>query len=245
MSARALVVQHEPDAGPEWLAEWLPAAGVELAIWPAYDDPVVPALTEVAGIVVLGGAVGASDDEAAPWLPGVRRLLRAAVAEQVPTFGICLGAQLLAVACGGRVERGGAGPEVGVVPIELTAAASADRVFSGSPAIIPVPQWHFDAVTGLPDGAVVLAGGSPYRNQAFRIGPSAWGVQGHPEVRVETFRAWTAANAELLRGFGIDPDAAIKDVARSVPDVTAVWRRVAAAFAAVVAARERVSGRRR
>ena len=47
----------------------------------------------------------------------VTPLLAEAVAREVPTFGICLGGQLLAMATGGRVERNPDGPEYGAMLI--------------------------------------------------------------------------------------------------------------------------------
>ena len=49
-------------------------------------------------LLVLGGAMGAADDDVAPWLPAVRALLAEAVRTELPTLGVCLGGQLLALA---------------------------------------------------------------------------------------------------------------------------------------------------
>ena len=39
---RALVVTHDPDEGPGWLAEWLPAAGLDLDVLAPYAGDELP-----------------------------------------------------------------------------------------------------------------------------------------------------------------------------------------------------------
>ena len=70
--------------------------------------------------------MAAWEDDLAPWLPAVRTLLRVAVDQAVPTLGVCLGAQLLALAAGGVVVRGPTGPEVGVLTVHLSPQARLD-----------------------------------------------------------------------------------------------------------------------
>ncbi|MBV9292897.1 MAG: type 1 glutamine amidotransferase, partial [Frankiales bacterium] len=95
--ARALVVQHTASEGLGWLQEWWPAVGLDVHPIHPYLGHRVPTLVEGDALVVLGGPMGAYDDTEAPWLPSVRALLATAVDDGVPTLGICLGAQLLAV----------------------------------------------------------------------------------------------------------------------------------------------------
>src|SRR3954452_16414720 len=96
--ARALIVQHTPTEGLGWLQEWLPDAGVHVHQIHPYLGHRVPASVEGDALVVLGGPMGAMEDERAPWLPSVRALLSPSVACGVPTLGICVGAQRLAAA---------------------------------------------------------------------------------------------------------------------------------------------------
>ena len=169
----------------------------------------VPARSEVgAGLVVLGGPMSAYDDEAAPWLPATRSLLAAAVRDGVPTLGICLGAQLLAVAGGGTVSVAAPpGREAGVVSVHWRDAAASDPVLgpvaaaaNGGPT--RAVSMHADAVSELPADAVWLGWSHQYPYQAFRLG-SALGLQFHPEAGKSITLGWA-------RGYD-DVDAATVD----------------------------------
>lgn len=230
---RALVVQHSAGDGPGLLADWLAARGVELDVRRAFAGEPVPERPAADLLVVLGGPMGAGDDAVAPWLPATRRLLAAAVRERVPTLGVCLGAQLLAVACGGTVSRGAAGPEIGVHQVELTPEAVTDPLLTGCPRRLPAVQWHWDAVVELPPGAALLAASAAYPHQAFRVGPCAWGLQWHPEVTPGTATAWARDDADAVRAAGVDPAAAAAGVEAAYDGLRAAWRPVVERFAAL------------
>jgi GMP synthase-like glutamine amidotransferase len=216
-----LVVQHEGDAGLGRLEPVL-RAHLDLDVRrPDLGDDLPTDLAGYGGLVVLGGAMGATDDDAAPWLPATRRLLASGVEDEVPTVGICLGAQLLAVATGGHVERGAAGLEVGVVGVRLLAEAADDALLGQvavrcGPAPL-VPQFHQDAVTRLPAGAVLLASGERYPHQAYRLGACAWGLQYHPEVTPEDWAGWLRDGHGAVRAAGLHP----ADVAVAYTDALA------------------------
>src|SRR4051794_2041706 len=150
--ARALIVQHTPSEGLGWLQEWLPDAGVHVHPIHPYLGHRVPPSVEGDALIVLGGPMGAMDDDRAAWLPAVRSLLATAVDDGVPTLGICLGAQMLAVAAGGEVLRGTAGPEIGYS--EVGGVESGEGLTAGA---LPVVQGQWDTGTGLPARGVVLA----------------------------------------------------------------------------------------
>ena len=230
-----LVVQHEASTGAGRFGDWLAAAGVRLEVLHPYagdDLPVVAAGLD--GLLVLGGAMGPADDASCAWLPGARRLLASAVALAVPTFGICLGAELLALACGGEVRRGPAGPELGVLPMVAEPACADDPVFAAMPASARVVQWHWEEISALPAGAVHLASSPAYPVQAFRLGPAAWGVQGHPEVTTEITAAWAREDSPLLLAAGRSPEDLVAEVAAAQDALGSVWQPVAAGFAARV-----------
>jgi GMP synthase (glutamine-hydrolysing) len=191
-TVRLTVVQNSPDVTLDDLAQHLDA---DLQVVRAHDGDPVPAVGDVGdGLVVLGGHLSAHDDARAPWLPALRELLRAAAPGRVPTLAVGLGAQLLAVAAGGRVEVDAPpGREVGVTRVSWRHEASTDPVLgalaAGDAPVTRVVSAHGDAIVELPAGAVWLASSDVYPYQAFRVG-SALGVQFHPEVSRAGLAGW-------------------------------------------------------
>lgn len=240
---RVTVVQSSPDCGLDRFAEWW--TGIDVHLVRADLGDALPGPTEVGdGLVVLGGPMSAHDDEAAPWLRPLRDLLAVVSATDVPALAICLGAQLLAVARGGRVELAAPpGCEAGVVDVRWRPEAAADPLVgalvrhAGTARTSPQPSMHGDAVVDLPRGAVWLASTAMYPFQAFRIG-SAWGVQFHPEAGVDTIRTWAEEND------AVDTETVVAQMTARADELTVSGRAVADAFAGLVherAAAHRVS----
>ncbi|WP_427385485.1 type 1 glutamine amidotransferase [Janibacter sp. G56] len=189
---RVTVVQHEEHVPLERLQSWLTDdAGLDLDVR-LVSRETVPDLADIGdGLLVLGGTMNARDDDRAPWLPAVRALLADAVEAGVPTFGVCLGHQLLAEALGGHVSVADPkGPEHGPVRVTWSDEAANDPVLGPAAATGDVvPQMHDDVVDIPPPGAVVLASSQRHAVQAMRVG-SALSVQFHPEAGPELMDAW-------------------------------------------------------
>src|SRR5207244_2943484 len=172
---KLLVIQPAELDPPARVGDWLTGAGAELDVVRPAETARPAGLDGYQGLVCLGGPMGAEDDTDYPWLASVRRLLAGSVAARLPVLAICLGAELLAVATGGRVGPGAAGPEVGPRLVAKRDLAWRDPLFADLPFMPDVLQFHTDAITALPRGAELLASAEPYPNQAFRVGPSAYG----------------------------------------------------------------------
>lgn len=225
---RLLVVQCSSTDPLGRLGEWVAAAGAEVDLRRAWLADELPEAVDADAVVVLGGPMGALDDADHPWLADVRARLREAVAAEVPVLGICLGAQLLAAANGGRVERNPDGPEIGAQLIAKRAASAGDPLFGPLPITPDVIQWHVDAVTQLPPGAVHLASSPVCEIQAFRLGRVAWGIQFHIETTPDVVHAWAADDQQLLEGYDVAALLARADAAHV--DIAEVWQPFAAAF---------------
>jgi GMP synthase-like glutamine amidotransferase len=231
-SARLLVLQLDASDPPARLGGWLTDAGLTLDVR-ALDagDAIPDDLEQHDAVLVLGGAMGAFDDAVAPYLPDVRALLRTAVADEVPTLGVCLGHQLLAGANGGTVRRHPDGPEIGAQLVAKRASAASDPLFAELPITPDVIQWHYDEVSVLPPGAVQLASSPACENQAFRLGRVAWGIQFHIETTPQMVREWAAEHTDLTDW---DLDAVVERAVAVHEDLAEVWPGFAAAFADVV-----------
>ena len=166
--------------------------GQQLTDWRAVD-----------AILAMGGPMSVNDDDTLPWLTTEKRWVREAVLAGKPFWGVCLGAQLLAASLGARVYSG-ARPEIGIMPVYLSAESQDDAVFSGVPSTLLTFQWHGETFE-LPEGAVLLASSPAYPNQAFRWKEKAYGVQFHVEVSAEMAEQWAQVpdyRAALERALG-------------------------------------------
>ncbi|MGY1813087.1 type 1 glutamine amidotransferase [Blastococcus sp. SYSU D00820] len=238
MSGRLLVVVPSPTDPPARLGEWLAEAGLELDVRSVLEGDELPAdLSGHEGLLVLGGPQSATDDPARrPELVGVRDLLAKALADDVPTLGVCLGGQLLAQVGGGRVRVGADGPEVGASLVAKRDAAERDPLFGPLPLSPDVVQWHHDEISELPPGAVLLAGSPRYPHQAFRVGRQVYGVQFHVETTPEMVREWAEGDPVGVASTPFDVDTLTERAAAVDDDLAEVWSAFAARFADLVRA---------
>lgn len=147
-----------------------------------------PRLDRYKGLIVLGGPMNVEDRDGRPHLRTEIDLIREALAQDKPVLGICLGAQLLAHALGGKVRRHHVS-EIGWYNLATTDAGRSDPVFGPLGESAPIFQWHsytFD----IPKGATHLARTATCENQAFRQGNNAYGFQFHLEMDKPLIERW-------------------------------------------------------
>ena len=189
------------------------AAGHRYEEWSlAWATPPPRSFDEYGAVLVFGGSMHADQDDRHPWLREENAFIQRLLQRQVPILGICLGIQLLAKAEGEAVYPLAAGPEIGWFPVELTYPAAEDPLFSRLPDRFEAFGWHYYTYD-LPERAEELAR-SVSSNQAFRLGETAWGVQFHPEVTLDTLQAWLADKDEFL--LGLDRDVLAAETARKI-----------------------------
>lgn len=204
MSDRLLAIQHIACEPPAAFEDELRSRGLGLERAELDEGDPLPDWRDFAGTIVMGGPMGAYEDDEHPWLTAEKRMLREAVEAGHPVWGVCLGAQLLAAALGARVYPGPQA-EVGLLDVELTEAAAADPVFGAAPRRFPTLQWHGDTFD-LPEGATLLASSPAYENQAFSYA-RAYALQFHLEVSPELAAEWGevpayADSLEAIKGQG-------------------------------------------
>lgn len=207
---KILVFQHVPFEPLGTLDPVLRKAGFRIRYVNFGREPQArPSLDGYVGIIALGGPMNVDEVAAHPHLATEVELLREANERGMQVLGICLGAQLLARALGGDVERAPR-KEIGWYDLALTEAGERDEVLGEFAPVQRIFQWHGDRFT-LPPGAVSLAGSERARHQAFRYGDHAYGFQFHLEVNGRLIERWLSLPfyAEELRALEgeIDPDA--------------------------------------
>jgi GMP synthase (glutamine-hydrolysing) len=229
---KILVVQPELDDPPHLFGEWLVEAGATLEVCHPYAGDEVPTVDGYAGLLVMGGAPSANDDDTIHWIGPVKELLREAVAEGVPTLGICLGHQLMGAALGGRVTPNPRGQQVGLLAVGWSEAARDDRLFGGLATPRRGVHWNNDLVVEPPPAAVVLASTPDGEVQVVRYGPSAWGVQLHPEVDETIVGTWvTDSERGELADRGLDADQLLSEIKEARAELDHAWAPLAAGFA--------------
>ena len=242
-TARLLVVVPSDTDPPARLGKWLHDAGLELDVRRLDAGDALPAdLSGHDGLLVLGGPQSAVDPDEVNGLAGVRALLGLALAADVPTLAVCLGAQLLVQAGGGQVQRCDDGPEVGAGLVAKRDAAETDPLFGPVPLSPDVLQWHHDEIGRLPAGATLLAGNPHSEIQAFRIGRRVYGLQFHIETTPEMVAAWAEDDPVGVAASPFDAGTLAERAAAVDADLAEVWGPFAARFAELVQGRRPAAG---
>lgn len=172
-------------------------------------------------LAVLGGPIGAYEEEQYPYVAQEVALLERRLAAGRPTLGVCLGAQMMARALGARVYPGPA-KEIGWKPVTLTAEGKAGPLahLEG----VPVLHWHGDTFD-LPEGAALLASTDICVNQAFAVGRHALAFQFHPEASPIGFERWLIGHAVEIAKAGLSVNELRDGAARFGNDTAAAGRR--------------------
>ena len=189
MARSVLILQHVPWERPGILGDVLTARDLDFTTRSFLYGPEPPALSEISGLVVLGGPMGALDYEKRPRLLDEARLVRSVIDAGIPLFGVCLGHQIIATALGAKLHTAVAN-EVGIGTVDVLAD---DPALGASGSVVPVLHWHHDIVD-VPDGATVLASTPETPNQAFRVGDSIFAMQFHVEVDKHMLERWLAVD---------------------------------------------------
>lgn len=187
-------------------------------------DAVAEQLPDRCDLALITGSP-ASVTEVEPWVDRLAAWSNDAMAKNVPLLGVCYGHQLIAYAQGGAVEVNPRGYEIGSVPIALTDAGRADPLLGGLGDDLWFQAVHGDAVTKMPDDAVLLASNEVAPVQAFSMGDRTWCVQFHPEFSAGCVAMYVDAREAVIRrraeALGKDPDEAVRAAAASVRDTPA------------------------
>jgi GMP synthase (glutamine-hydrolysing) len=189
-----LVIIHQPTSETGRLGQILTSYGYQLDIrLPSHGDSLPGYLDKHDAVIVFGGSMSANDENISPHIRTELNWIPLVLESKKPYLGICLGAQLLAKVLGAKVS---VHPqdihEIGYFPI--TPTIEGQDYFHD---LEYVYQWHREGFE-LPSGAVLLATGKTFTNQAFCYEKTAYGLQFHPEITGALMQRWIERDMEQL-----------------------------------------------
>jgi GMP synthase-like glutamine amidotransferase len=178
----------------------------------------IPRHINATHLVFLGGPMSVNDENEFPWLSREKELIRKSAKSGQKVLGICLGAQLIASAYGGKVF-----PFVNETGWHtLHREKDVPGIFSGFPEKFPVFQLHGETFE-IPYGGRLLASGKNVRNQAL-ICKNALGLQFHLELTQDIIHDWSKS----LTGF--QRAKIVRDTPRFIDESNRLCRLVAEDF---------------
>ncbi len=192
-----LIVEHHDKPSDGEVGNAIRQAGVPIEVlWGEKGDPIPANADDYEALVIFGGAMAVDDEVRCPYIPELIRLIQDFGRTDKPVLGVCLGAQLVARAYGGKPILDGFF-ELGYCPVRLTEDGRDDPVVGHMVSDQAIFQWHTDHFT-LPPGAVHLATGDDHPYQCFKIGRATYGVQFHFEVTRDTVEYWIATGIDKV-----------------------------------------------
>ena len=171
--------QHVPFEDPAYIGEWAKIRGISLRKIALYENEPLPSPDSCDALIVMGGSMGATDEQVYPWLKKEKQFIEKALETDMIIIGICLGAQIIASVLGARVFKN-AHKEIGWFSVQK--APHTDHMPIGEilPESFMAFHWHGDTFD-IPSGTVHLAESTACRNQGFVYQNPIFALQFHLE----------------------------------------------------------------
>ena len=193
-------ILHETFEVPGAYLKWAQDRGHNITSTKVYEEEVLPETVEgIDFLIVMGGPQSPDEDrQAFPYYDPEAEIafMQKAIAADIYIVGVCLGAQLLSVAYGGKYEHSPE-REIGVYPVDLTPEGLADPHVSLFGPSFDSGHWHGD-MPGLTEDAVVLATSQGCPRQIVRFSPKHYAFQAHLEFDPEAVDLLIAADGEAV-----------------------------------------------
>ena len=229
---RLLVLQHLEIEGPGLFKQFAENQELKIEIIRLDKKDNLPQTKEGDLILIMGGPMGVKDigSDKYSWLKLERDFIKIELENKRPMIGVCLGAQLLANAAGGDVEilKNGTPkkelPEIGWSQIFINKSNKDFKELFEDP--FHVLHWHGDRIL-LPNKAVLIASSAHCKEQFFRIGDFAYGLQFHVETTRKMINKWIKEDKEFVfKGLGSNGQEILREQNKKYSDQTFLKRKL-------------------
>ena len=181
-----LVLQHINIEHPGIFLKFMKEDNIKIDTVELDENENMPNLEPYDAMIVMGGPMDTWQEEKYPWLKVEKENIHNFVKiKKKPYLGLCLGAQLLSEAIGGKVRKMKR-PEIGVLEVSVMNNKS---LFKGLNKKLKVLQWHSYEAYDLPKNINLLASSPDCKFQAFSS-DNAFGLQFHVEQTKDTVPQW-------------------------------------------------------
>ncbi len=221
MARKVLVFQHNPWEGPgQFLLSAAKSRRIKLDIIRVWEED-IPEINGYTAMIVLGGGPNVDQENIYPFLTKEKKIIRRAIAQDIPYLGFCLGHQLLADALGASV-----GPNfqtsLGIIQGFLTHEGRLHPAFKDLPQHLPLFKWHSQAIQQpVPGHISILATSAECQVEAISLPgrPHILGLQfDNHAAAPENIKHWLSMDSKwlaTLRDKQLNPSAMLDDAQKN------------------------------
>ena len=208
---RVIVLQHLKREGPGLFMQVAKERNFKLEIIRLDLGESIPKPRGKDILLIMGGEIGIKDIESSkyPYLKKEVELIKNLLKSKSRIIGVCLGAQLIAFAAGGSVEKMMKGnyksesrfkPEVGWGKVKYNENYKKLLInqSNSEKQSINVLHWHGDRIL-LPSNAEIYGSSSRCREQFFSINRNAYGIQFHAEIENNMINEWIDGDSDFIK----------------------------------------------
>lgn len=208
---------HVAFEGPGLIADWIALKGHHLEFTRFYEKETMPAPEAVDLLVIMGGPMNVFDYHMHSWMQEEIDWVSEYIKTGKALLGICLGAQIIAVALGSEVYPGKE-KEIGWFDIRFLPSLGDYKICKQLPSSRKVFHWHGDTFD-IPEGAVRIAESGLFPNQGFIYNKKIIALQFHLEMKPSNVLGLVEnCRDDLLPGPFVQSEKEIGDKSRFTDD---------------------------